>query len=293
MLDATIKHIFQYTLLSACLFCSFSCGNSKQAEDSEKAEQIMSEIKSMYTGKDYDNAMLMIDSLMKTYPGLIDVQRKAMHIQTMITEKRTLADSIANEKVLEQSMAAADSIKHNLKFVKSADMVEGYFVDKTMPDDGIPSVTGIVARVAEHGDISLLSSLRGHRIRHTRICAIADTANVATGNVPLSNSRNYRYNDNGQNVELVTFNAQECGDFLSFIAQNTALPITIKFVNGSKSYKQVLSQKEKSAIKNVVNYATAITAAHDAANMRLKFARKLQLARKQIKQTATNIQGGR
>jgi len=40
MLDATIKHIFQYTLLSACLFCSFSCGNSKQAEDSEKAEQI-------------------------------------------------------------------------------------------------------------------------------------------------------------------------------------------------------------------------------------------------------------
>ena len=239
----------------------------------------------MYAGKDYDNAMLMIDSLMKTYPGLIDVQRKAMHIQTMITEKRTLADSIANEKVLEQSMAAADSIKHNLKFVNSADMVEGYFVDKTMPDDGIPSVTGIVARVAEHGDISLLSSLRGHRIRHTRICA--------TGNVPPSNSRNYRYNDNGQNVELVTFNAQECGDFLSFIAQNTALPITIKFVNGSKSYKQVLSQKEKSAIKNVVNYATAITAAHDAANMRLKFARKLQLARKQIKQTATNIQGGR
>lgn len=133
MLDATIKHIFQYTLLSACLFCSFSCGNSKQAEDSEKAEQIMSEIKSMYAGKDYDNAMLMIDSLMKTYPGLIDVQRKAMHIQTMITEKRTLADSIANEKVLEQSMAAADSIKHNLKFVKSADMVEGYFVDKLCP----------------------------------------------------------------------------------------------------------------------------------------------------------------
>ena len=52
MLDATIKHIFQYTLLSACLFCSFSCGNSKQAEDSEKAEQIMSEIKSMYAGTD-------------------------------------------------------------------------------------------------------------------------------------------------------------------------------------------------------------------------------------------------
>ena len=55
----------------------------------------------------------------------------------------------------------------------------------------------------------------------------------------------------------------------------------------------MLSQKEKSAIENVVNYATAITAAHDAANMRLKFARKLQLARKQIKQTATNIQGDR
>ena len=172
MLDATIKHIFQYTLLSACLFCSFSCGNSKQAEDSEKAEQIMSEIKSMYAGKDYDNAMLMIDSLMKTYPGLIDVQRKAMHIQTMITEKRTLADSIANEKVLEQSMAAADSIKHNLKFVKSADMVEGYFVDKTMPDDGIPSVTGIVARVARRHFPPVFIERTSHQtyadLRHSR-----------------------------------------------------------------------------------------------------------------------------
>ena len=81
--------------------------------------------------------------------------------------------------------------------------------------------------------------------------------------------------------------------FSFFHRSEYSTSITIKFVNGSKSYKQVLSQKEKSAIKNVVNYATAITAAHDAANMRLKFARKLQLARKQIKQTATNIQGGR
>lgn len=293
MLDATIKHIFQYILLSACLFCSFSCSNSKQTEDAEKAEQVMSQIKSLYAGQDYDNAMLMIDSLMKTYPGLIDVQRRAMHIQTMITEKRTLADSTANEKILEQSMAAADSIKHNLKFVKNADMVEGYFVDKTMPDDGIPSATGIVARVTEHGDISLLSSLRSHRIRHTKICATADTASVATNNVPLSNSRNYHYNDDGQSVELVTFNAQECGDFLSFIVQNASCPITIKFINGTKSYKQTLSQKEKDAIVNVVNYTTAVTTAQSAANMRLKFARKLQLARKQIKQTATNIQGDR
>ena len=100
MLDATIKHIFQYTLLSACLFCSFSCGNSKQAEDSEKAEQIMSEIKSMYAGKDYDNAMLMIDSLMKTYPGLIDVQRKAMHIQTMITERGLWQTALQTRKSL-------------------------------------------------------------------------------------------------------------------------------------------------------------------------------------------------
>ena len=88
MLDATIKHIFQYTLLSACLFCSFSCGNSKQAEDSEKAEQIMSEIKSMYAGKDYDNAMLMIDSLMKTYPGLI--QKRGLW-QTALQTRKSLS----------------------------------------------------------------------------------------------------------------------------------------------------------------------------------------------------------
>ena len=189
MLDVTIKHIsIVFLALSSILFAS--CG-SKQSAEEKDAEALMSKIKTLYADKSYDRAMLMIDSLMKAYPGMIDVQRRAMHIQTMITEKKTIADSIANEEAYQQNVALADSVRANLKFVKHGDMVEGYYVDKSMPDNGMSSSTQIVARVSESGDLSVLSSLRGHKFLHTHLCAEADTASAVTTTVPTSNPRNY------------------------------------------------------------------------------------------------------
>lgn len=292
MLDATIKHIAICILAAACLLCQPSCG-SKQSDDEKKAEALMTQIKSLYTGKKYDEAMLMIDSLMKSYPGQIDVQHRAMHIQTLITEKRTLADSIANEQSLERCMASADSLSRELRFVKNADMVEGYFLHKTMPSDGMPKSTGLVARVTKNGEISLMSSLRGNHIRHIKITAAVDTAAVETVAVPLSNPRNYRFNDNGQSVELVTFNSNECLDFCAFVAAHRTQPVTIAFEGKTKCHKQKLSPAEKEAIASVYEYANVIAAANGYISSRAKLARRLELARKQVKQTATNIQGGR
>ena len=292
MSDATIKHIYICLLAAFCLLGQAACG-SKQSDEDRNAESLMTQIKSLYTGKKYDEAMLMIDSLMKSYPGLIDVQHQAMHIQTMITEKKALADSILNERLLERSMALADSLKQNLKLIKNADLVEGYLVHKSMPSDGVPQTTGLVARATTNGDISLMSSLRGSRARHTKLTATADTATVETMEVPLSNPRNYKFNDNGQNVELVTFNSHECLGFCAFVAKHIEQPITVTFSGKSKCQKKRLSQSEKEAIACVYEYANAVTAANGYATSRIKLARKLQLARKQIKQTATNIQGGR
>lgn len=289
MLDVTIKYIS--VILIALSSISFvSCGNKQSAEEKD-AEALMSKIKVLYTDKNYDQAMLMIDSLMKAYPGMIDVQRRAMHIQTMITEKKTLSDSIANEVTYQQNVALADSVKANLKFVKQEDMVEGYYVDKTMPDNGMPSSTQLVARVSKNGDLSVLSSLRGHKCHHNRLNAETDSSSVFTAVVPTSNPRNYKFSDNGQSVELVTFNGNECEEFCTFIASNASLPIIVKFIGNAKSHQISLSKSEKTAFSNVVAYHNALCEIEKATTMRLKFAQKLKLARKQIKQTATNLKG--
>ncbi len=290
MYNATIKKL-SATIVCALLLSAlcFSC-SSKKADDSEAAEHLMAEIKSLYSSKNYDKALLAIDSLMKTYPGQTDIQRQALHVQTQITEKRALADSIANEQVFASSAAVADSIKQSLKFVKNKEMVEGYYVDKSAPSDGMPTTTRIIPRVSEEGEISVLSSLRGHSIRHTKLVIHTDTATIETSAVPLSNSRNYRYKDDGKPVELVTFNQQECDSLCKYVA-NASAPVSITFVGQSGKQKITLTAADKTGFSNIVAYSEALTKMQEANMNRLKFAKRLNLARKQIKQTATNIQG--
>lgn len=292
MYNATTKKLTAAILCALFLSAfSFSC-NSKKADDSEAAEHLMSEIKSLYSSKDYDKALLAIDSLMKTYPGQTDIQRQALHVQTQITEKKALADSIANEQVYASCAAAADSIKQSLKFVNSKEMVEGYYVDKSAPSDGMPTTTRIIPRVSADGEISVLSSLRGHSIRHTKLVIATDSATVETVAVPLSNSRNYRYKDNGKPVELVTFNQQECDSLCKYIASASA-PVSVTLVGQSGKQKIALTVADKTSFSNIVAYSEALTKMQEASMNRLKFAKRLNLARKQIKQTATNIQGDR
>ncbi len=292
MYNATTKKLTAAILCALFLSAvSFSC-SSKKADDSEAAEHLMSEIKSLYSSKDYDKALLAIDSLMKTYPGQTDIQRQALHVQTQITEKKALADSIANEQVYASCAATADSIKQSLKLVNSKEMVEGYYVDKSAPSDGMPTTTRIIPRVSADGEISVLSSLRGHNIRHTKLVIATDSATIETIAVPLSNSRNYRYKDNGKPVELVTFNQQECDSLCKYIASASA-PVSVTLVGQSGKQKIALTAADKNSFANIVAYSEALTKMQEASMNRLKFAKRLNLARKQIKQTATNIQGDR
>ena len=92
------KHIMLAVAILPMIFAT-ACGSQK-SEEEINAERLLSEVKSCYSGKQYDKAMSMIDSLMKTYPGLLDVQRAAMHYQTLIIEKQTLRDSTDNEQIL-------------------------------------------------------------------------------------------------------------------------------------------------------------------------------------------------
>ena len=149
-----------------------------------------------------------------------------------------------------------------------------------------------VPRVSADGEISVLSSLRGHSIRHTKLVIATDSATIETIAVPLSNSRNYRYKDNGKPVELVTFNQQECDSLCKYIASVSA-PVSVTLVGQSGKQKITLTTADKNSFANIVAYSEALTKMQEASMNRLKFAKRLNLARKQIKQTATNIQGDR
>ena len=78
MLNEITKKIFPGLLCTCLLCCNIAC-TSGSGEDEKNAEKMMLEINSLYSNKQYDKAMSMIDSLMKSYPGMIDIPHKALH----------------------------------------------------------------------------------------------------------------------------------------------------------------------------------------------------------------------
>lgn len=292
MYGAAIKKTLMAIFIAFPLSSIMSCG-SNQSEEEAKAEKILTDVKTLYSDKKYDEAMKMIDSLMKSYPGMIDMQRKAMHVQTLIIEKQTINDSIDNEAFYLKNKTLADSLLGNFKFVKTEDMVEGYHVPKSVNPDGLIYQNGIEARVGENSGIYLVSSLHGVPIRHTRLEVSADGETVSTKAVPTGNSRNYRFKNDGRQVEMVTFNTAECDSLCSFVSNNRTKAIRLCFIGKYGKQAMALPDRTKKEIAEAYELDTIQKNVRSAEINRLKFYKKLQLTRKQIKQTATNIQGNR
>lgn len=276
-------------LLLAATMSVTSCGNSK-TESQVNAENILSEAQSLYDSGKYMEAIGTIDSLMKKHPGIIDVQRQAMHLKTLVVEKQTILDSIANDSAIVANKQIVDSLANNFKYVKTANMVEGYYVSKNVSGDNLTKRTNIEARINEMGEIYLVSSLYGKSIKHTKLRAVAGDSTVETEAVPYDNARNYRFKDGGTPVEMVTFRKADCDTLCQFIADNVAKDIKVEFVGGKK-YSLPLPSKTKNLIAETYIFATHKAQLKKAEDLKLYYMRKLQITRKQSRQTATNIKG--
>ncbi len=276
-------------LLLAAAMSVTSCGNSK-TESQVNAENILSEAQSLYDSGKYMEAIGTIDSLMKKHPGIIDVQRQAMHLKTLVVEKQTILDSIANDSAIVANKQIVDSLANNFKYVKTADMVEGYYVSKNVSGDNLTKRTNIEARINEMGEIYLVSSLYGKSIKHTKLRAVAGDSTVETEAVPYDNARNYRFKDGGTPVEMVTFRKADCDTLCQFIADNVAKDIKVEFIGGKK-YSLPLPSKTKNLIAETYIFATHKAQLKKAEDLKLYYMRKLQITRKQSRQTATNIKG--
>lgn len=276
-------------LLLAAAMSVTSCGNSK-TESQVNAENILSEAQSLYDSGKYMEAIGTIDSLMKKHPGIIDVQRQAMHLKTLVVEKQTILDSIANDSAIVANKQIVDSLANNFKYVKTADMVEGYYVSKNVSGDNLTKLTNIEARINEMGEIYLVSSLYGKSIKHTKLRAVAGDSTVETEAVPYDNARNYRFKDGGTPVEMVTFRKADCDTLCQFIADNVAKDIKVEFIGGKK-YSLPLPSKTKNLIAETYIFATHKAQLKKAEDLKLYYMRKLQITRKQSRQTATNIKG--
>ena len=197
------------------------------------------------------------------------------------------AQSMFDSNQYDKSIALIDSLSKGFKYVKTQDMVEGYYVKSSVSSGNLTKRTDVEARIDELGNIYLVSSLYGKGVKHTQLKVLCNGDEVATTNVAYDNAKNYRFKDGSTPVEMVTFDKEA---LCRFILENRGKNITLEFC-GDRIYKMQLPANTKNTIADTYLYASRKAELKKAEDLKLYYAKKLQITRRQSRQTATNISG--
>ncbi len=274
------KNVMICSLIGAIGLMSCGSGN----KDAESAVSIFAQAQNEFNQADYSGALTLLDSLKKTYPKEVATQREALHLRTQIDEKTTLEAIASNDSALNLALKGKESLAPNFQYIKTKDMVEGYWVLKSAAKKQLVQRTGIEARIDEQSNIYLVSLLTAKPVKHTRLEVVAGGAKCATKDVPFNGSTNYRFVNDGVQNEMVTFRAQQCDTLCQFIIDNNMKPMKISYV-GSSSYSMPLSESDKRMIIDTYNYSLALLGSKKHESQKLYLANKLKIAKEQIKRT--------
>lgn len=267
-------------IFTASALCS--CGNS----DKDGATGLLEQAQSLYENGEYAHSMAVLDSLKAKYPEEIELRKKGLHLLVLNQEGVIKTEIAQNDSLIAVLEKENEGMSGKFKYVKHPDMVEGYYIHKSIAGETEKTDrTVIEPRIDENDMFYLVSYLTGHDIKHTGVKLSAKSgASVSTATVPYDEAQNYRYKSGGVSYEIVTFYNNQCDTLGRFAADNANTPLKVTF-QGKKSYSVQLDSKYAKAMTETYRYATNKCKGKAAVKNRMLLESKLQLAQKQIEQT--------
>ena len=92
-----------------------ACRDSHQ----KAAEDMLVRAGQLFEQKQYDRALIVIDSLRKTYPAAIDVRRQALHLQQDLELERSQAELAVVDSVLQVVKQDYERLKAEVEEAKA------------------------------------------------------------------------------------------------------------------------------------------------------------------------------
>lgn len=280
--EAITRNLFRgcAALLLAGMLCS--CGSGEK----EAAQALYSQAQSLYDSKQYNESIVLLDSLKKNYTGDIDLLKKGLHLRTLNQEGQILAEMAQNDSLISALETEFKKLSGNFKYIKHPDMVEGFYIHNSIAGEiEKTNRVAIEPRIDESDMFYIVSYLTGHDVKHTSIkLANENGASVTSATVPYDEAQNYRYKSGGTSYEIVTFSNSQCDTLGYFTAANEGSAIKVTF-QGNKAYSMQLNKKHVKAIAETYRHATNKTQGKAAIQKRMFLQQKLELAKKQIEQT--------
>ncbi len=273
--------------IGSCLLALMCACGGKQ--ENPQARELLDNANAAFEQQDYDLATTLLDSLQKTFPSELGIQRESMALRPKVIEQTALLQLQQLDSLDAADTSTLTALKPALKWVKTPGMIEGYWIDAKAYNPNFMNTTGIEARVNEIGQFYIVSSVNpaGH-LKHTSVTLKTGSESVTTQTVPYDGESNYRLGGG----EVITFSPEQ-SDTIGFTAMqamnaNPSATGTLIF-NGAKNTKSIrLNAAQTAAIANAYRYSSAVIRARDNQVQRQKLNRTIEIARQQAAKTSAS-----
>lgn len=273
--------------IGSCLLALMCACGGKQ--ENPQARELLDNANAAFEQQDYAQATTLLDSLQKTFPSELGIQRESMALRPKVIEQTALLQLQQLDSLDAADTSTLTGLKPALKWVKTPGMIEGYWIDAKAYNPNFMNTTGIEARVNEIGQFYIVSSVNpAGTLKHTSVTLKTGSESVTTQTVPYDGESNYRLGGG----EVITFSPEQ-SDTIGFTAMqavnaNPSATGTLIF-NGAKNTKSIrLNAAQTAAIANAYRYSSAVIRARDNQVQRQKLNRTIEIARQQAAKTSAS-----
>lgn len=273
--------------IGSCLLALMCACGGKQ--ENPQARELLDNANAAFEQQDFAQATTLLDSLQKTFPSELGIQRESMALRPKVIEQTALLQLQQLDSLDAADTSTLTALKPALKWVKTPGMIEGYWIDAKAYNPNFMNTTGIEARVNEIGQFYIVSSVNpAGTLKHTSVTLKTGSESVSTQTVPYDGESNYRLGGG----EVITFSPEQ-SDTIGFTAMqavnaNPSATGTLIF-NGAKNTKSIrLNAAQTAAIANAYRYSSAVIRARDNQVQRQKLNRTIEIARQQAAKTSAS-----
>ena len=246
-----MKRILSFTLLLSLFSCS---------SDKKNADAFLQKARTQFEADSFNNAKLYIDSIKTVYPKEFDVIKQGNQLMRQIELKEQQRSLVYINTTLAEKKEAAETLKKNFSYEKNEYQDLGEYYIKSSAVERNVERNYLRSRVDEKGDISLASVYFGKgNINHTSIKVETNDGTFAqTDIIPYDGGRNYRFSDNGNKSEIVTYKKGKDNGVHDFITYNVSQRLNVTYL-GDKKYVMLLDDQTKKSIYQRYELANLIS----------------------------------
>lgn len=245
-----------FIAIMACLML-VSCENKQK----KAATQLRAEAEELVQNEQYDEALLLLDSLQKTYPDFVDLRRSAFELSKDIRLMQGRRDSIAILPKLERAEFMSDSLYQYFVLIEAPDMPDENVLRFNGYDPSTNASSPFLDCYLTHdGQLKLVAGVSATypiKSSYIRVCDSKRETYVSSDTIPYDGGLNYRYEYLSRYYERLTFSPEAAERLSSFIAmapQHEQLRVIFYKEDGSEGPSFSLNNIARDAIRGSYQY---------------------------------------